>query len=126
MPTVLENISLDVFKSMLSSLSHDKIIIIRFTAEWCKPCKNIDPLCTKYFSNCNNNIIPILIDIDEALDIYASLKRYKMVNGIPALMAYFGNQKNDHWFVCNDMVNSGNVDSVNQFLTRCELRAKKI
>tara|TARA_A100001015_G_C14867119_1_gene662822 strand:+ start:731 stop:1111 length:381 start_codon:yes stop_codon:yes gene_type:complete len=126
MPQVIENISLQDFKQTLNNLPNNNIIIIRFTAEWCKPCKNIDSLCNNYFKNCNDKIIPILIDIDEALDIYATLKRYKMLNGVPALLAFYGNNKQSNWFVPNDIVNTGNIDQVNSFLTKCETYAKSL
>ncbi len=125
MPQIIENISIEQFKQLLTNLPSNQMIILRFTAEWCKPCKNIDSLCNNYFKNCNNKILPILIDIDESIDLYATLKRYKMVNGIPALLAFYGNKKQDHWFVSNDMVNTGDESLVNQFLTRCELYSQK-
>jgi len=65
--------------------------ILKFTASWCKPCKTIAPfvesLNNEYFKR-GINFEFIEIDVDCALDLYAFLKKVKMINGIPALLAY--------------------------------------
>jgi len=67
------------------------IIIIKFGAEWCGPCKKIEGLVKTWFDHIiknTTNIQPFLIDVDECLDLYAFLKSKKMVNGIPVILAY--------------------------------------
>ena len=77
-------------KQYLESTTCDTTIL-KFTASWCKPCKTIAPvvesLNNEYFKKA---IIFefIEIDVDSALDLYAFLKKVKMINGIPALLAY--------------------------------------
>ena len=65
--------------------------ILKFTASWCKPCKTIAPfvesLNNEYFKK-DINFEFIEIDVDCALDLYAYLKKVKMINGIPALLTY--------------------------------------
>ena len=65
------------------------IIIIKFTADWCKPCSIIKDIVHKKVSTLPNEIKFYEIDVDEAFDLYAFLKTKKMVNGIPTLLAYF-------------------------------------
>tara|TARA_B110000285_G_C15105345_1_gene607613 strand:+ start:140 stop:529 length:390 start_codon:yes stop_codon:yes gene_type:complete len=73
--------------------------IIKFKAEWCKPCKKIANFvenCVKIkeeeFKNNKKKFLFITMDIDECFDLYAFLKKTKMINGIPALFLY---SKND-------------------------------
>ena len=69
--------------------NNNNIFIIKLGAEWCGPCKAIEPLVDKYFKmliekkiNCQQ------IDVDEALDIFAFLKRKRVITGIPAILLY--------------------------------------
>ena len=79
MTKVIHNITLDEFKTALSNLSKDSMIILRFTAEWCSPCQKINEDCNNFFSTCDEKITPYVIDISESLDLYATLKKYKMI-----------------------------------------------
>ena len=119
MTKVIHNITLDEFKTALSNLSKDSMIILRFTAEWCSPCQKINEDCNNFFSTCDEKITPYVIDISESLDLYATLKKYKMINGIPALLAYHGNDKQDNWFIPNDSVVGGNKELLKAFFIRC-------
>ena len=119
MPEIIKDISLDNFKTMLSELDTNKVIILRFTAEWCGPCKNIDGICNNYFGLCSNDITPVVVDVVETIDLYVLYKRYKMLNGIPALYAYYGNNRQEPWYVPNDSVNTGDSKQVTEFFNRC-------
>ena len=119
MPEVINDITLENFKTMLSNMEPNNVIILRFTAEWCGPCKGIDAICNNYFNLCSNDIQPIVVDVDETIDLYMVYKRYKMLNGIPALFAYYGNAKQDPWYVPNDSVNTGDNRQVMDFFNRC-------
>ena len=119
MPEVINDITLENFKTMLSNMEPNNVIILRFTAEWCGPCKGIDAICNNYFNLCSNDIQPIVVDVDETIDLYMVYKRYKMLNGIPALFAYYGNAKQDQWYVPNDSVNTGDNRQVMDFFNRC-------
>jgi thiol:disulfide interchange protein len=64
------------------------ILIFKFTADWCGPCKKI-----KEYSYTKSNVLPdhitmFEVDVDECFDFYAFLKHKKMVNGIPVFLAY--------------------------------------
>ena len=95
---------------------NNNIFIIKLGAEWCGPCKAIEPLVDKYFKmliekkiNCQQ------IDVDEALDIFAFLKRKRVITGIPAILLY---KKNNDSHMPDDSVLSGNKDDVIQFFER--------
>ena len=123
---VINDITLEDFKTMLSNMEPNKVIILRFTAKWCGPCKGIDAICNNYFNVCSNDIQPIVVDVDETINLYMVYKRYKMLNGIPALFAYYGNAKQEPWYVPNDSVNTGDNRQVMDFFNRCSTHVNNL
>jgi thiol-disulfide isomerase/thioredoxin len=87
---IIELESREDLKKYLENTTCDTTIL-KFTASWCKPCKTIAPFVEsmndEYFKK-GINFEFIEIDVDCALDLYAFLKKTKMINGIPALLAY--------------------------------------
>ncbi len=69
----------------------DKLYIFKFSAEWCKSCKKISPYIESKLQTINHNIILYDIDIEDAFDLYAYLKKMKVITGIPALYLYKNN-----------------------------------
>lgn len=66
-----------------------KPLFVKFTAEWCGPCKKIKPLVDNFLTNEVMEKIQYLeIDIDNSIDVYAFMKSKKMLNGIPTLFVY--------------------------------------
>ena len=70
-------------------------VILKFTANWCNPCKKIDPFLEKIitekevqFNNNKNKFLYIKVDVDECFDLYSFLKARKMINGIPSIFLY--------------------------------------
>jgi thiol-disulfide isomerase/thioredoxin len=49
-------------------------LVIKFGAEWCGPCKRIDPMVYEWMSRLPPTIQGAVIDIDDNFDIYALLK----------------------------------------------------
>jgi thiol-disulfide isomerase/thioredoxin len=120
--TILGIETLEEFKNILQNNSG--LIIIKLGAEWCKPCRNIEPLVNEWFNRLNliNSVQTYLVDIDENLEIYAFLKNKKMLKGIPAILMY---KKGNTSYIFDDCVNSSNQNEVDQFFTRCIQNAKK-
>ena len=63
-------------------------IIIKFGADWCGPCKKIHHYIEEQKNNIPDNVIFYDLNVDDNMDVYSYLKFTKMVNGIPALLAY--------------------------------------
>ena len=64
------------------------ILIFKFTADWCGPCKKIKEYTYNKSNDLPNHITMLEVDVDECFDLYAFLKHKKMVNGIPVFLAY--------------------------------------
>lgn len=63
-------------------------LIIKFGAEWCGPCKKIDPLVYQYMNQLPDNIQGVVLDIDVSFELYTFLKTKKQVNGVPVILFF--------------------------------------
>lgn len=63
-------------------------VIVRFTAEWCRPCKKITPLVAQYIPVLAPNVLYADVNIDQSHDIYSYLKSKRVIGGIPTIFCY--------------------------------------
>lgn len=103
---------------------NNRILVIKFGAEWCGPCKKIKPLWNEWITLVPENIIIVDIDIDECIDLYVQLKAKKMVKGVPTILAFYGNVRREQWYIPDDSVSGGNEGDVKNFMNRCFVKAK--
>lgn len=76
-----------------------EITILKFTASWCGPCKKIKPFIDDLlFKYKEYNFKYLEVDVDKEPDLYSYFKRFKMVNGIPAMLFYRKCDYNDDTF----------------------------
>ena len=108
--------NVNMLQTLINNLQDKQIIIIKFTADWCGPCKNIKDICNKHVSQLPKNINFYEIDVDDSIELYSFLKTKKMVNGIPAILAYY-NVKEDY-YIPDDSILGGNKEKVNEFFLR--------
>lgn len=108
----------DELIEMQQKLEPKSLLIVKFTANWCGPCKNIKSITQEYINKFPETIKFFEIDIDESLDLYVFLKNKKMVNGIPAILAYYPGEK-DNFYIPDDSCLGGNINNVKQFFERC-------
>jgi thiol-disulfide isomerase/thioredoxin len=92
------------------------LVIIKLGATWCGPCKTIAPIVEGFFATSPKNVICADIDVDESIDLYAYLKRLRMVNGIPVILCY---KKGNVNFAPDDMITGGNPVDLDAFFKRC-------
>ena len=93
-----ETISEEALKTKVSKLQAKELIILKFTAQWCGPCKKIKHICSSFEQIKPASIQYYEIDIDDSIELYMKLKKMKMINGIPALLAYTNSSK-EHWYI---------------------------
>lgn len=121
MVTTIESIKdRDEFQSILNE--NKGIIIIKFGAEWCRPCGVISPYIEKYLSTLSDSYTYYDLDIDDNFEIYAYLKSKKMVTGIPTLLAYY---KNNTTFASNESVSGVDEAHYDTFFERCGVESQK-
>jgi len=115
------------FKSRADFLEQLKynpgLIIIKFGADWCGPCKRIEQNVIKWFNIMPKNVQCYMIDVDTCFDIYAYLKRQKFIKTIPTILCYY---KDNLSYVPDLSISDSDNDNVNLFFTKClqDLNAK--
>ena len=92
------------------------IIILKFGASWCKPCKLIETPVYNFFGSSPDNVICGDIDIDDSFDVFSYLKTKKMVSGVPTLLCY---KKGNITYIPDDSVSGSDLNNLNAFFIRC-------
>jgi len=101
------------------------VVILKFGAEWCGPCKKIEGIVYEWFSKLPENetqCVLIDIDDDECFDLYATLKSKKMVNGVPTILAYV---KGNKTIIPDFNVVGTDSTQLNYFFNRCLMSLKQ-
>lgn len=96
--------------------NNPRIIVIKLGAEWCGPCKRIEPLVTDFFNKSPKDCVCVSIDIDESMDIFAIYKRFRVISGVPGLLCYTKEEDNIYPSFC---CNTGNTQEVEKFFNNC-------
>ena len=99
--------------AFLTLLKQNKgLMIFKFTADWCKPCKSIKNHVNSCVSMLPMSVTCCDIDIDDSFDLYAFLKSKKQVSGIPCLLAY---KQGNVSFASDISVSGSNIENINHF-----------
>lgn len=106
--------SLDHFKQILAN--NPGQVIIKFGADWCKPCKQIEKQVLAWFEKMPNTVQTVLVDVDESFEIYAYMKSRKMIRGIPMILMYL---KGNMEYTFDDSVSGSNPTEIDMFFQRC-------
>lgn len=64
----------------------DKPVILKFSADWCSPCKRLAPIVREAALECRNEVIVIEVNIDHA----PAVRQMFAVDAVPTLI-YFKN-----------------------------------
>lgn len=117
---IVQNLITDISKESFQELltTNTGALIIKFGAEWCGPCKKIDPLVYKWMSKISENpkMKCAIIDVDECFEVYAFLKNKKQLNGVPAILCY---AKGNLSWIPNHSVIGADENQVNIFFQTC-------
>tara|TARA_B100001175_G_C19427274_1_gene599270 strand:- start:424 stop:777 length:354 start_codon:yes stop_codon:yes gene_type:complete len=63
-------------------------IVIKFSAEWCAPCKLIHEDVHEHFNSLPENVSCYDLDVDDNFELFAYLKTKKQISSIPAILAW--------------------------------------
>jgi thiol-disulfide isomerase/thioredoxin len=109
--------SLDKLSDFVDCLkTNPGVFIIKLGAEWCGPCKRIEGLVKSCVDQAPANAQCAIIDVDESLEIYSFLKKNRVINGIPAILAY---RKGNLNYIPDDIVIGADQNQVVAFFQRC-------
>lgn len=92
------------------------LVLLKFGAKWCKPCKAVDPIIYNYFvSNMSDRVICCILDIDENFELYGYFKKSRVTAGIPVVLCYESSNVN---IMPTDSVTGSNALELHHFLNR--------
>ena len=84
-----EIVELTTREEVMEYFKTHPVVIMKFTATWCGPCKRSTPLVNKLFNEMPDNVSMIIVDIDKARDISSAMKiksvptMHNFINGAP-------------------------------------------
>jgi thioredoxin 1 len=113
--------NIDVFYNILNT--NHGLVILKFTASWCYPCKVIENDVKELFKKMPSNVQTIVIDIDRSLEFYTFLKKKRVLNGVPTMLCY---NKGNTSFIPDDYVVGASKEKIESFGERCIQNALKI
>ena len=98
-------------------LQHNSgLVLIKFTADWCGPCKRIKPAVDAFFAQSPDSVICMSLKIEENMEIYTYLKKKQMVAGIPTILAY---KKGNTNFMSDACVIGSDARQLHEFMKTC-------
>ncbi len=97
------------------------LVIIKFGAEWCSPCKKVEKLVHSCIDYMPITVQSIIIDIDINFELYAYLKNKKRINGIPTILCW---NKDNISLIPDDSVVSSDEIQIKMFFQRCYDKVK--
>jgi len=112
----------------ITKLKENKgVYIFKFTAEWCKPCQNIKKDVEVLMKNvCSNNLnikcFEVDVDDDKSFDLFAYLKRIKMIRGIPTMLAY---KKGNLEYTSDASISGTDLEEISAFFRICNKLEKQ-
>lgn len=96
---------------------------MKMGADWCGPCRRIEPFVQSCIMQAPDNVQCAIINIDEAVELYSFLKNKRMVNGVPVILVYYKGNLN---YVPNATVVGDNVNQIATVFQKCYADAAKL
>ena len=121
LPIITSTVSNQDFSKLLQE--NPGMVIAKFGAEWCGPCKRIEELVNKCMDQMPNSIQCLIIDVDESFELYAFLKSKKIVTSLPTIVCY---EKGNTSYVPNDVVVGADPSQVNIFFGKAFTKGKQL
>ena len=102
---------------------NEGVIVVKYGAEWCGPCKVLEPYLFEKKKGLPENAPFYNLDVDRDFDLFAHLKMKKQVTGVPVLLAY----KKGNWTPFADECCTGtNKNNVDVFFNKINVMSKQL
>ena len=102
------------------------MLLLKFSATWCKPCRTIAPVCQKVFSSMSDKVYILEIDVDDSLELYSRFKRARMLKGVPALFVWYTPpEEGNPPLASDDSCTSAKLQEVSDFLERVRVKSEE-
>ena len=120
--SINQSIKMPIFHDQLLSLAdfqqaildNTGVLLVKFTATWCKPCRNLAPLLDPILERYAIAGVTVhVIDVDACEKLYSALSTKKRVKGIPALMCFLAPNQTIY---PDDMVVGSDPANINRLL----------
>tara|TARA_Y100000816_G_scaffold280093_1_gene253094 strand:- start:4052 stop:4432 length:381 start_codon:yes stop_codon:yes gene_type:complete len=118
---IITQLDRNEFKNLIKS--NEGLVIIKFTASWCGPCKTIAPFVEDQFLKTPEIVTCANIDVDDNFDIFAYMKSKKMVKGVPTILAY---KKDNKSFAPDFSISGSKEDDLINFFKECVMYTKNL
>jgi thioredoxin-like negative regulator of GroEL len=92
------------------------LLIIKIGATWCGPCRRIESQVDSWFQIMPDTVQTVLVDCDRSCAFYTLMKKRKMLQGIPGILAF---KKGNLELVFDDAVNNSDIKEIDEFFLRC-------
>ena len=91
-------------------------VVVKFGATWCGPCKKIAPIWEAALPSLSDRWLIGDIDVDQSADLYAKLKRFKMIRGVPTIMIWLPKKDRVAWYASDGSIAGGDENIARKFL----------
>ena len=113
LPKIITSLNKKEFSEILQQ--NPGHFIIKFGAEWCGPCKQIEGLVNDWMNRMPTATTKCaIIDVDDNFEIYAFLKSKRMVGGIPVILCY---KAGNLTHIPDDVIVGAEVTQINHFFS---------
>ncbi len=85
-------------------------VVIKFGAEWCNPCKKIEPLIEQWRKQVPDTVTVLTEDIDVSFELYATFKAKRQTSGIPVTMLF---KRGNLTYIPDAIVTGADVNAIN-------------
>lgn len=96
--------------------ANDSLLVLKFGAPWCAPCKRAAPAVNAGFERLGEGANCFLINVDDSIDLYGYLRSKKMVKTIPAVLCW---KRGNTSYIPDDSVIGADFDEIEAFFKRC-------
>ena len=93
------------------------VVVVKFTADWCAPCKRIHDYVYEKFALLPDTCVCADLDVDDNFDLYAFMKSKKQVRGVPAILAY---RKGNVTYAADESVSGADTSDLDYFFRQVE------